>query len=81
MVAYFYTTVEVQKRTDGSYGVLTDNFYEEENKLPAVNRAEAKYHAICTEAAVSAIPYHAAYVLRNDGFVHLMSIWDRRQDE
>ena len=75
---YFYTTIEVQKRNDGSYGVLTDNYYEEEGKDPAYNRAEAKYHAICSEAALSGIPYHAAYLLRSDGSVKDESIYDRR---
>lgn len=78
---YFYTTVEVQKRLDGTYSVLWDNFYEEENKKPAQARAEAKYHAICTEAALSDIPYHAAYILRSDGATTLVSIYDRRPAE
>lgn len=79
MDQYFYTTVENQLRTDGSYGLLFDHFYEIDGQAPALARAQAKYHAVCSAAALSGIPYHAAYLLRSDGSVLEEGIWDRRE--
>lgn len=78
---YFYTTIENQLRNDGSYGLLYDHFYEIEGQAPALARAQSKYHTICAAAAISEIPYHAAYLLRSDGSVLEEGIWDRREVE
>ena len=78
---YFYTTVENQLRSDGSYGLLYDHYYEIDGQQPALNRAQSKYHTICAAAAVSEIPYHAAYLLRSDGSVLEEAVWDRREAE
>lgn len=78
---YFYTTIENQLRSDGSYGLLYDHFYEIEGQAPALARAQSKYHTICAAAAISEIPYHAAYLLQSDGSVLEEGIWDRRADE
>lgn len=52
----FYTTIENQLRSDGSYGLLFDHFTDK-------NAAYAKFFTICAAAAVSEIPYHAAYLI------------------
>ena len=73
----FYTTVENQIRTDGSYGLLYDHF-DDEN---AENAAYAKYYTILAAAAVSGIPYHAAYIIRDDGITIEGKVFDRRTTE
>lgn len=70
----FYTTIENQIRTDGSYGLLYDHFYDEN----AENAAYAKYYTILAAAAVSGIPYHAAYIIRDDGITIEGKVFDRR---
>lgn len=77
---YFYTTIENQLRSDGSYGLLYDHYYDDGVLAPALNRAQSKYHTICAAAAVSEIPYHAAYLLRSDGSVLEEAVWDRRTE-
>lgn len=72
----FYTTIENQKRNDGSYGLLYDHFYEEEGKAPAKDRAYAKFYTICAAASLSDIPYHAAHIIGSNG-MHEERIWDR----
>jgi hypothetical protein len=67
----FYTTVENQVRPDGSYGLLYDHFESE-------FAAYAKYYTILAAAAVSEIPYHAAYIIRNDGVTIEGKVFDRR---
>lgn len=73
----FYTTVENQKRNDGSYGLLYDHFYEEEGKAPAYDRALAKFFTICAAAAVSGIPYHEAILLNSSSGFMRREVWDR----
>lgn len=67
----FYTTVENQVRNDGSYGLLYDHFEDEV-------RAYAKYYTILAAAALSEIPYHAAYIIRSDGITIEGKVFDRR---
>ena len=78
---YFYTTIENQLRADGSFGLLYDHFKDEEGLAPALNRAQSKYYTICAAAAISDIPYHAAYILRSDGAILDEAVWDRREQE
>lgn len=68
---YFYTTIENQVRSDGSRGLLYDHFDD-------VDRAYAKYFTVCAAAAVSGIPYHAAFIIRSDGVMIEGKVWDRR---
>ena len=79
MAQHFYTTVENQLRDNGTFGLLYDHFAEGDGLAPALNRAQAKYHTICAAAALSEIPYHAAYILRDDGAVIEEAVWDRRE--
>ncbi len=67
----FYTTIENQVRDDGSKGLLYDHF-------DTLEQAEAKYFTVCAAAAISGIPYHAAYLLHSDGAVIYEKIYDRR---
>jgi len=70
----FYTTIENQVRSDGSFGLLYDHFTSE-------NAAYAKYYTVCAAAAVSDIPYHSAHLLRSDGLIIEGRVWDRREAE
>ena len=81
MNTYFYTTIENQQRSDGSFGLLYDHFYEMEGYPSALNRAQAKYHTVCAAAAISDIPYHSAMLIRSDHVVLESAVWDRRVEE
>ena len=70
----FYTTIENQQRLDGGYGLLYDHFEDE-------TAAYAKYYTILAAAAVSDIPYHAAYIIRSDGITIEGKVFDRRTAE
>ena len=76
----FYTTIENQLRTDGSYGLLYDHFDEATygSREEAEARALAKFHTICAAAAVSDIPYHSSCILTSDGRILRQEIFDRR---
>lgn len=74
MAEKFYTVLENQLRTDGSYGLLYDHFYGD----GAEDRAKAKFHTVMAAAYVSDIPYHSCHVLRSDGIVTMGEIVDRR---
>ncbi len=67
-----YTTVENQVREDGSKGLLYDHYDNESQAL-------AKFYTICAAAALSGIPYHAAFLIYEDGAV-MQRIFDRRED-
>lgn len=67
----FYTTIENQLRTDGSYGLLYDHYTEESQAL-------AKYFTIGAAAALSGIPYHSACILTSDGRILRQEIFDRQ---
>lgn len=70
----FYTTIENQVRTDGSKGLLYDHFDN-------VNAAYAKFYTILAAAAASEIPYHAGYLIRDDGIMIEGRVFDRRTTE
>ena len=69
----FYTTIENQLREDGTYGLLYDHFSDK-------NQALAKFFTICAAAAVSGIPYHAAYLIDSNVGVIEQREWDRRAE-
>lgn len=69
--AVFYTTIENQVRTDGGKGLLYDHF-------DSLNDAYAKFYTILAAAAVSGIPYHAGFLIRDDGIVMEGKVFDRR---
>ena len=67
----FYTTIENQVRTDGSYGLLYDHYTD-------IERAYAKLYTILAAAAVSGIPYHSGALIRSDGVMIEGRVFDRR---
>lgn len=67
----FYTTIENQVRNDGGKGLLYDHF-------ESLDAAYAKYYTILAAAAVSEIPYHAGFLIRDDGTVMEGRVFDRR---
>ena len=69
----FYTTIENQLREDGTYGLLYDHFSDKYQAL-------AKFFTICAAAAVSGIPYHAAYHIDSNVGVIEQREWDRRAE-
>lgn len=69
----FYTTIENQVRNDGSKGLLFDHFSN-------LNAALAKYYTILAAAAVSDIPYHSGYLIRDDGIMIEGRVFDRRTE-
>ena len=73
MITKLYTTIENQVREDGSKGLLYDHYDNE-------NQALAKFYTICAAAALSGIPYHAAFLIYEDGAV-MQRIFDRRTEE
>lgn len=66
-----YTTIENQIRTDGSKGLLYDHF-------DSYDEAVAKFHTAAAAAATSGIPYHAVFVLQDNGMIVKSEIFDRR---
>ena len=70
----FYTCIENQLRTDGSYGLLYDHYTD-------INAAMAKHYTVCAAAAVSEIPYHSSTILASDGRIVRQEIFDRREPE
>ena len=62
MPEFFYTTIENQMRTDGSFGLLYDHFDDED-------AAYAKLYTILAAACTSEIPYHSAQLMRSDGML------------
>lgn len=80
MPEHFYIVIEIQIAADGTKGLL-NNFYMEDSQQTnsAKNRAYSKYFTVCAAAAISAIPYHAAMMIRSDGAIIEENVWDRRE--
>ena len=71
----FYTTIENQKRADGSFGLLYDHFEGEANGLSAEKRAYAKFYTICSSACTA--PIHTeVFIIRSDGAVMEDKVFD-----
>lgn len=69
---FFYTTLENQLRSDGSFGLLYNHYTD-------INAAYAKLYAILAAAAVSGIPYHSGHIYRSDGLLIEGKVFDRRE--
>ena len=67
----FYTTIENQIRSDGTFGLLYDHFED-------YNAALAKLYTILAAASVSNIPYHSGHIMRSDGILTDGRVFDRR---
>lgn len=70
----FWNVVEEQMNEDGSKGVLTTAFDDKD-------KAYSKYYAVLSTAAVSTIPYHAAYILESNRGVIESKFYDRTTEE
>lgn len=57
-----YIVIEIQTNANGTVGNFVWAFESE-------MEAQSKYHAVLSAAAVSALPVHAAAILRNDGML------------
>lgn len=57
-----YLVIEIQKYDSGAMSTPT---YAYDN----INSAEAKYHAILSSAAVSALPVHSAVLMNEAGYM------------
>ena len=57
-----YIIMEVQTNADGTVATLVST-YNDVNK----DAAESKYHLILSAAAVSSLPRHTAFMLKDDG--------------
>lgn len=68
----FYIVLEVQDA--GTPAVLTTVYTDQ-------THAEGAYYHILSVAAVSSVPYHAAYIVRSDGVMTDSKVYDRRQSE
>ena len=73
---WFYTTLENQMRSDGSFGLLYDHFYGED----ALKRAYAKLYTILAAAAISELPYHSGHIYRSDGILIDGKVFDNREE-
>lgn len=73
MPEYFYTTLENQLRSDGSFGLLYNHYSD-------LNQAYAKLYYILAAAATSGIPYHSGHIYRSDGVLIDGRVFDRRTE-
>jgi len=55
-----YLVIEIQTNADGTIGNLP---FAYDNR----NQAESKYHAVLSEAAISALPMHTCVLFQSDG--------------
>lgn len=55
-----YIVIELQTDSEGAVGNFVWAFESQDD-------AEAKYHSVLSVAAKSALPVHAAVIIRNDG--------------
>lgn len=69
----FYTTIENQLRSDGSYGLLYDHFDN-------INDAYAKLYMVLAAAAKSDIPYHSCHIMADNGVLIDGRVFDRRTE-
>ena len=72
----FFTVVEKQISQNGTPGTLTYHF-DGDNAEPL---ALSKYYTVLAAAATSATPYHAAFIIRDDGITIESRVFDRRTD-
>lgn len=69
----FYIVFEIQQDANGNTAVLN-------TPKSDWNEALSTYYSICAAAAISSIPYHAAVILGDDGFVKMSQVFDRRAE-
>lgn len=71
-MADFWSVIELQTHADGAHAALVTAFDDR-------NAALSKYHAVLSAAAVSTIPYHAAFLLNSFNGQELCEIYNRTE--
>lgn len=84
----FYTVIENRILLNNAFSPVVQHYIGDETStdpetgvtrvLTAEDRATSRFHAICSAAAVSVIPYHSVHLLANNGAIVDMRVWDRR---
>lgn len=72
----FYTTIENQKRQDGSFGLLYDHFEGTVNGVEAKDRAYAKFYTVCAAATTASI-FTEVMLIDSNGVVLENAVFDR----
>ena len=67
----FWTVIEIQEGNDSKMSTLAAAYGD-------YAKAESAYYAILSAAAISDMPYHAAYIIDDETGVCEMRIFDRR---
>ena len=67
----FYTTIENKILNDDSHELLYEFFDDE-------NQAWNKFYNILAVASISDIPYHAGYLIQDNGMIIGSRVFDRR---
>ena len=67
----FFTQLETQVDANGTKAVIPMAYDD-------LDAALAKHYAVLSVAAVSAVPYHASFILRSDGILIEGRVFDRR---
>ena len=70
----FFTVIENQALSDGTFATLHNHYTDK-------NQALSAFFAVCAAAAVSEIPYHAAYLIDSKFGCIEQRVWDRREQE
>lgn len=79
MAELFYTTIENQKRQDGSFGLLYDHFEGEVDGISARKRALSKFYYICAAAAIA--PIYTEVILKcSDGTTQADMVFDNQPE-
>ena len=68
----FYTVIEKQIDAEGNPGTLNTHYTDYAQAMSA-------FFSICSAAAISLIPYHAAHIIRDDGIMIEGRVFDRRE--
>ena len=68
-----FVVVELQSNGDGTVGVITTNYENEQE-------AGAKYHQILAAGAVSNVYKHSAFILSDDGWTTKSECYKHEQE-
>lgn len=84
----FYTVIENRILLNNAFSPVVQHYIGDETStdpetgitrvLTSEDRATSRFHAICSAAAVSVIPYHEARISRSDIGQLERRVWDRR---
>ena len=69
----FYIVNEIQQAANGQISVLA-------TPKTDWNEAQSTFFSICAAASISAIPYHAANIIGDNGLILKCEVFDRRAE-